>query len=169
MKKFWVVMIAFLGAAAVIGGCSPRVVEKVIKETDTVRVTDSIIVNTRPVTVPVDIPESSQSVILKDTSSHLEDALYESDAYWDGEFLHHSLNNKPGANLQKIIEIHDTVKVKDTKTSHNKEKSLSEKVYIKPTLKDKAGYYVTGFIIGILISVVYGARKKISGIIKKLG
>lgn len=162
-------MIMLLGTALLGGCCSPRVVENMVIQTDTVSTVDSVLVYVRSDTVKIEIPASSQSVVTKDTASHLQDGLYESDAYWDGQFLHHSLNSIPGAQLTKIIHHTDTVKIKGKAESHNKDKSSKETVYVQPSLKDKAGYVAIGFILAVILGILYGARKKIAGILKKLG
>ena len=157
-------MMMLLGTALLGGCCSPRVVENTVIQTDTVKTVDSVLVYVRPDTVKIEVPASSQSVVTKDTASHLQDGLYESDAYWDGQFLHHSLNSIPGAQLTKVIHHTDTVKIKEKAESHNK-----ETVYVQPSLKDKAGYVAIGFVLAVILGILYGARKKIAGILKKLG
>lgn len=162
-------MIMLLGTALLGGCCSPRVVENTVIQTDTVSTVDSVLVYVRSDTVKIEIPASSQSIVTKDTASHLQDGLYESDAYWDGQFLHHSLNSISGAQLTKIIHHTDTVKINEKAESNNKDKSMKETVYMQPSLKDKAGYVAIGFILAVILGILYGARKKIAGILKKLG
>lgn len=170
MRKFIFIAISvLLGAFLLIGCCSPRVIESTVIQTDTIRTVDSVLVHVRPDTVKIEVPASTQSVVTKDTASHLQDGLYESDAYWDGQFLHHSLNSIPGAQLTKIIQHTDTVKIKEKAESHNKDKSKKETVYVQPSLKDKAGYVAIGFVLALILGILYGARKKIAGILKKLG
>jgi len=162
-------MLLMIVAPCFLGGCSPRVIEKIVRETDTVRTVDSIIVKSRPDTVKVEIPSSSQSIVTNDTTSHLEDDLYESDAYWDGQFLHHSLNSKPGAHLTKEVVVHDTIKVKEKEESHNKESKEKETIYVQPTLKDKIVYVGYGLGIGLIILLLYVFRKKIVRIYEAIG
>ena len=162
-------MIMLLGTALLGGCCSPRVVENTVIQTDTVSTVDSVLVYVRSDTVKIEIPASSKSIVTKDTASHLQDGLYESDAYWDGQFLHHSLNSIPGAQLTKIIHHTDTVKIKEKAESQNKDKSRKETVYVQPSMKDKAGYVAIGFVLAVILGILYGARKKIAGIFKKLG
>ncbi len=168
-KAYLTVMIGILGTVLLGGCCSPRVIEKTVSLTDTLRTIDTVIVKVRPDTVRIEVPVSSQSVVTKDTASHLEDGLYCSDASWDGQFLRHSLNSKPGAVLERIVHHTDTIRIKEKAESHNRNIVRKETVYVQPTLKDKAGYVSIGFLIGIIISVIYGARKKVTGILKKLG
>jgi hypothetical protein len=40
---------------------------------------------------------------------------------------------------------------------------------VQPSLKDKAGYVAIGFALAVILLILYGARKKIAGILKKLG
>ena len=162
-------MIMLLGTALLGGCCSPRVVENTVIQTDTVKTVDSVLFYVRPDTVKIEVPASSQSIVTKDTASHLQDGLYESDAYWDGQFLHHSLNSIQGAQLTKIIHHTDTVKIKEKAESHNNDKSRKETVYVQPSLKDNAGYVAIGFVLAVILGILYGARKKIAGIFKKLG
>lgn len=162
-------MIMLLGTALLVGCCSPRVVENTVIQTDTVKTVDSVLVYVRSDTVKIEIPASSQSIVTKDTASHLQDGLYESDAYWDGQFLHHSLNSIQGAQLTKIIHHTDTVKINEKAESNNKDKSRKETVYVHTSMKDKAGYVAIGFILAVILGILYGARKKIAGILKKLG
>lgn len=169
MRKLVVVSILCILGAAIIGGCSPRVIEKVLVQTDTLKVSDTVIIHARPDTVKVEIPVSSQETVTKDTASHLEDNLYVSDASWDGMFLHHSLKSKPGAALQKEVIVHDTIKIKEKEESHNKESKEKKTIYVQPTWKDYIKSWGFGFLCGVLICILYGARKKIIGLVKKLG
>jgi hypothetical protein len=53
MRKLVVVSILCILGAAIIGGCSPRVIEKVLVQTDTLKVSDTVIIHARPDTVKV--------------------------------------------------------------------------------------------------------------------
>jgi hypothetical protein len=52
----------------------------------------------------VPIPESHLSVTSTD-SSHIENSVSASDAWWDGTTLHHSLYNLPGASLSVNLPV----------------------------------------------------------------
>ena len=162
-------MLFMVAAPCLLGGCSPKVIERIIHETDTLRTVDSVIVVTRPDTVKIEVPSSSQDVITKDTASHLEDNLYVSDASWDGQFLHHSLKSKPGAQLVKTVEVHDTIKIKEKEQSHNKEAKEKETIYVRPTWKDKIEYAGYGLGVGLIILLLYVFRKKIRRIYEIIG
>ncbi len=165
----FIIIVDVLVSALLLGSCSPKVVEKITVVEDTVRVSDTVIVKTRPDTVRISVPASSQSVAVNDTASHLEDDLYISDAYWDGMLLHHSLMSKPGAQLTNVIYVTDTLRVRDREESHSKSENRTETVYVQPTLKDKALYAGTGFAACLVIAVIYGSRKKIKRIYELIG
>lgn len=164
------ILFSFVGlvvsaAPFALGSCAPKVLERIAYETDTLKVKEYVEVKSRPDTVYVEVPVSSQEVVTNDTVSHLEDTLYESDASWDGQRLHHSLKSKPGVKLEKIVLLHDTIKVKEKEGTRNKKFQEAKTIYVQSTFKDKAWYYGIGFVLGIIISTAYGCRKKIRQII----
>lgn len=152
-------MIVVLGS--VLCGCSHKTFESVTTRIDTVRISDTVIVHTRPDTVKVEIPVSSQEVTTKDTTSFLCDKLYESEARWDGKFLHHSLRSIPGAALTTTVLVHDTVRVKEKAEKHVETVYKTKTVYVNPTWKDKFSWGGLGFLSCALIWLIYGFRKKI--------
>lgn len=166
MKKLPYIFLALI-TAAVISGCSPKVYERMVTVSDTLVRTDTLRVVSRPDTVKVMIPGSSQDIVTKDTASHLEDGLYESDASWDGRFLHHSLKSKPGASLNATVIVHDTIKVKAEEKKSNRDSSKTKTVYVKPSLKDRIWNFLSGMIAGVVASILYVSRKRIKEAIKK--
>ena len=161
MRKFSLSIVILTVLGSVLGGCSRKTLESIVEKTDTVRVTDTLIIHARPDTVTVEVPASSQSVVTKDTASYLRDRLYESEARWDGSFLHHSLNSIPGAALTAQVIVHDTLRVKEKAEKHVEKVYVTRTVYVGPTWKDKFAWGGSGFLGCALIWLIYGFRKKI--------
>ncbi len=153
--------IFFVVVGSIIMGCSHKTTESVTTRVDTVKISDTVIIHSRPDTVTVEIPASSQSVVTKDTTSYLRDRLYESEARWDGSFLHHSLSSIPGAALTAQVIVHDTLKVKEKAEKHIQTVYKTKTVYVNPTWKDKFAWGGVGFLVCGLIWLIYGFRKKI--------
>ena len=168
MKKILIVQLAFI-VVCVLSGCSKKTLESAITRVDSIHITDTIIIHARPDTVFVEVPASSQSVVTPDTTSHLEDDLYESDASWDGQFLHHSLNSKRDAKLKAPVIIHDTVRIKEKVENHSKDEKKKETIYVQPTWKEKFAYSGVGFLVCALIWLIYACRKKIKRVFELIG
>lgn len=109
----------------ILSGCGVQkhipVVQTVIRDSVAVHVKDSTIFHID--TVKVAIPDESRAAIIASSdSSHLETSVATSDAYIDSlGRLHHSLDNKAGATLEKEIQVPETFHSQDTETFHEKD------------------------------------------------
>lgn len=165
----FIVMLVAAVLWGVFSGCSHKTLDSATEKADTIRITDTVIVHARPDTVTVEIPQSSQSVVTKDTTSFLNDRFYESEARWDGQFLHHSLRSIPGAALTAQVIVHDTLKVKEKAEKHIQKVYKTRTVYVGPTWKDRFAWGGIGFLACGLIWLIYGLRKKIKGAWRLVG
>lgn len=144
----------------------------IVTNTDSVRTEYIETVRIDTVTVEVPIPAESISQVVRDSTSHVETSLAESDAWIneDGS-LGHSIRNKD-KNMQADIP----VAVKDTQTNNTassvKEVPVPypEPVYIErnPTLWESIRLKSFWYLVGMLgLSVVWIFRKNIISLIKK--
>lgn len=145
----------------------------IITNTDSVRMEYIETVRIDTVVVEVPVPAESVSQVVKDTVSHVETSLAESDAWIneDGS-LGHSIKNKP-QNLKAEVP----VPVKDTKTN-NTASSIKEipvpypePVYMErnPTLWEsirlEAFWYL---VVMVILALGWIFRKPIVSVIRKL-
>ena len=141
----WLILTALACA-----GCSRRVyvpVENVSRDTLRVVSHDTVKITGRLVPVSLPLPEYYKQQVTRDTSSVLENGM-----------LIHTLENLPGAAIEGMAVVHDTIRI----TTHDKEhKHYREKpkvVYKEKELSwiEKAAMK-TGFVAFCLalISVVY--------------
>lgn len=145
----------------------------IVSNTDSVRMEYIETVRIDTVVVKVPVPPESVSQVVKDTVSHVETSLAESDAWIneDGS-LGHSIKNKP-QNLKAEVP----VPVKDTKTN-NTASSIKEipvpypePVYIErnPTLWEsiriEAFWYL---VVMVIMALGWIFRKPIVSAIRKL-
>ena len=142
-------------------GCSRKVyvpVENVSRDTLRVVSHDTVKITGRLVPVSLPLPEYYKQQVTRDTSSVLENGLYRSVASLHDGMLIHTLENLPGAAIEGMAVVHDTIRI----TTHDKEhKHYREKpkvVYKEKELSwiEKAAMK-TGFVAFCLalISVVY--------------
>ena len=80
--------------------CSPKVVEKVVIETE---YRDRVVHDT----AVVEIQKEVEKIVTKDTVSHLENTYAKSDAMVSGGMLHHSLESRPQF-IKVPVEVHVT-------------------------------------------------------------
>lgn len=106
---------------------SPKVITETLVQTDTVHVThDSVVIREHFVPIEIEIPSSSQSVVIpitRDTASILEDEFYISVAEVSEGNLHHTLKSKRNATFHGEAMVRDTVKtsIDSLKTKNSKE------------------------------------------------
>lgn len=158
----------FLGLLLLIVMCgcrSPKVVTETITETDTIHVThDSIIIRERLVPIEVEIPQSSQSVIVPighDTTSVLQDKLYISVAQVRGGNLRHTLESKQGAKLPSNAVVHDTIKVYTDSLQTKSDNKSTKTIEVNKLTKWQKSVQVMGylFMLCLLLGVVYVVKK----------
>lgn len=84
-------------------------------------------------TVYVELPKQSETVAVKDTSSHLENDVAVSDASVDAlGFLHHSLKTKPRGRLP--VPTKNTKERRDSIVFRNKYVYIEKPVYVEAEL-----------------------------------
>lgn len=144
-----------------------------VTNTDSVRTEYIEIVRIDTVVVEVPVPAESVSQVVRDSTSHVETSLAESDAWInDDGSLGHSIKNKP-QNLKADVP----VPVKDTQTN-NTARSVKEipvpypkPVYIEKNLtlwesvKMESFWYL---IVMVIMTLGWIFRKPIVSVIRKL-
>ena len=155
MKTFKVLLAVIL-TAVIFSACSHTVyvpVESVSTDTlhvvshDTIRVTEHL----APVSLA--LPEYYQERATKDSVSVLENALYRSTASLHNGILTHILESLPGAKVEGLTAVHDTIRI----TIHDKDhKQYKEKLKIiykeKELSRIEKRAMETGFIaFGVLV------------------
>lgn len=144
----------------------------IITNTDSVRTEYIETVKIDTVVVEVPIPSESVSQVVRDTVSHVETSLAESEAWINEDgTLGHSIRNKP-PNIQTEI----LVPVKETR-SNNTENRIKEvpvpypdPVYIErnPTLSERIKLKLFWYLVGMTgISLVIVFKTPIISIIRK--
>lgn len=104
-------------------------------------------------TVYVELPKQSETVAVKDTSSHLENDVAVSDASVDAlGFLHHSLKTKPRGRLP--VPSKNTKERRDSIVYRNKYVYIEKPVYVEAELNAWQKFRLRGF--WILAAMVVG-------------
>ena len=101
-------------------------------------------------TVYVELPRQSETVAVKDTSSHLENDVAVSDASVDAlGFLHHSLKTKPRGRLP--VPSKNTKERRDSIVYRNKYVYIEKPVYVKAELNAWQKFRLRGFWVLICL------------------
>lgn len=104
-------------------------------------------------TVYVELPRQSETVAVKDSSSHLENDVAVSDASVDAlGFLHHSLKTKPRGRLP--VPSKSTKERRDSIVYRNKYVYIEKPVYVEAELNAWQKFRLRGF--WILAAMVVG-------------
>lgn len=150
----------------VLCGCrSPKVITETITKTDTLHVThDSVIIRERLVPIEVEIPQSSQSVIVPighDTTSVLQDKLYISVAQVMDGNLRHTLESKAGAVLPSKAAVHDTIMVYRDSLQTKSDNMSTKTIEVNKLTKWQKSVQVMGylFLIGLVLIIIYVVKK----------
>lgn len=104
-------------------------------------------------TVYVELPRQSETVAVKDTSSHLENDVAVSDASVDAlGFLHHSLKTKPRGRLP--VPTKNTKERRDSIVYRNKYVYIEKPVYVEAELNAWQKFRLRGFwILAAMVGV----------------
>lgn len=95
-------------------------------------------------TVYVELPRQSEKMVVKDTSSHLENDLAVSDASIDAlGFLHHSLKTKPRGRLP--VPSKNTKERRDSIVYRDKYVYIEKPVYVEAELNAWQKFRLRGF------------------------
>lgn len=149
---------------------SPRHVATIIETRDSTKVEVRTELVERIDTVYVELPRQSETVAVKDSSSHLENDVAESDASVDElGFLHHSLKTKPRGRLP--VPSKNTKERRDSIVYRDKYVYIEKPVYVEAKLNAWQRFRLRGFWILVAIVVGYVAwenKKKLLALILKL-
>ncbi len=148
---------------------SPRHVATIIETRDSTKVEVRTELVERIDTVYVELPRQSEMVAVKDSSSHLENDVAESDASVDEfGFLHHSLKTKPRGRLP--VPSKNTKERRDSIVYRDKNVYIEKPVYVEAKLNAWQRFRLRGF--WILAAIVFGyvawETKKLLALILKL-
>lgn len=121
-------------------------------------------------TVYVELPKQSETVAVKDTSSHLENDVAVSDASVDAlGFLHHSLKTKPRGRLP--VPSKSTKERRDSIVYRNKYVYIEKPVYVEAELNAWQKFKLRGFwVLAAMVGgyVVWKYRKHLFRALTKL-
>lgn len=166
MRKL--IIIVFI--ASLLASCgSSRQVATIIETRDSTKVEVRTELVERIDTVYVELPRQSEMVAVKDSSSHLENDVAESDASVDEfGFLHHSLKTKPRGRLP--VPSKNTKERRDSIVYRDKYVYIEKPVYVEAKLNAWQRFRLRGF--WILAAIVFGyvawETKKLLALILKL-
>lgn len=120
-------------------------------------------------TVYVELPRQSETVAVKDTSSHLENDVAVSDASVDAlGFLHHSLKTKPRS---IPVPSKNTKERRDSIVYRDKNVYVEKPVYVEAKLNAWQRFRLNGFwILAAIVAVIgfWKFRRPILGLFAKL-
>lgn len=119
-------------------------------------------------TVYVELPKQSETVAVKDTSSHLENDVAESDASVDAlGFLHHSLKTKPRS---IPVPSKNTKERRDSIVYRDKYVYIEKPVYVEAKLNAWQRFRLRGFwiLVAIVVGYVAWETKKLFALPLKL-
>lgn len=152
--------ITLLFLALCLSACSHR-----IYPTTTTQTKDSVRVEYRERlvrdTAYIDVPREQETIITRDTSSHLENSYAASDASIQDGMLHHSLETKPQKLAAPVyVQVRDTIYVQ---TSSDIQKETT--VEIRNELTKGQRRQIVGFWI-LLAAAIAAAAWKIARLFK---
>lgn len=119
-------------------------------------------------TVYVELPRQSETVVTKDTSSHLENDVAVSDASVDElGFLHHSLKTKPRS---IPVPSKNTKERRDSIVYRDKYVYIEKPVYVEAKLNAWQRFRLRGFwiLVAIVVGYVAWETKKLFALPMKL-
>lgn len=156
--------------AVLVASCgSPRHVATIIEKRDSTKVEVRTELVERIDTVYVELPRQSETVAVKDSSSHLENDVAESDASVDElGFLHHSLKTKPRGRLP--VPSKNTKERRDSIVYRDKYVYIEKPVYVEAKLNAWQKFRLNGFWIlaAIVVGYVAWETKKLFALPLKL-
>lgn len=156
--------------AVLVASCgSPRHVATIIEKRDSTKVEVRTELVERIDTVYVELPRQSETVAVKDSSSHLENDVAESDASVDElGFLHHSLKTKPRGRLP--VPSKNTKERRDSIVYRDKYVYIEKPVYVEAKLNAWQRFRLRGFwiLVAIVVGYVAWETKKLFALPLKL-
>ena len=121
---------------------------------DTVRVTE------RLAPVSLVLPEYHQERVTKDSVSVLENSLYRSKASLHNGILTHILENIPGAKIDGLTTVHDTIRITISGKEHKQYKEKPKIIYKEKELSwvekcaIKTGFCTFGVVLMLAIYLI---------------
>lgn len=166
MRKL--IIIVFI--ASLLASCgSSRHVATIIETRDSTKVEVRTELVERIDTVYVELPRQSEMVAVKDSSSHLENDVAESDASVDAlGFLHHSLKTKPRS---IPVPSKNTKERRDSIVYRDKNVYIEKPVYVEAKLTAWQRFRLDGFwILAAIVAAIgfWKFRRPILGLFSKL-
>lgn len=156
--------------AVLVASCgSPRHLATIIEKRDSTKVEVRTELVERIDTVYVELPRQSETVAVKDSSSHLENDVAESDASVDElGFLHHSLKTKPRGRLP--VPSKNTKERRDSIVYRDKCVYIEKPVYVEAKLNAWQRFRLRGFwiLVAIVVGYVAWETKKLFALPLKL-
>lgn len=150
------VLLAVILTALLFSACSHKVyvpVESV--STDTLHVVshDTIRVTERLTPVSLLLPEYHQERATKDSVSVLQNALYRSTARIHNGILTHILESLPGAKVEGLTTVHDTIRITIHDKDHKQYKEKPKIVYKEKNLSwiQKRAMEIGFIAFGVLV------------------
>lgn len=148
IKRDWAwkafLLVALLAIVALaITACSPRIVEKIVKE---VEYRDRVVHDT----AEVEIIKEVERVVTRDTASHLENTYAKSDAAVSGGFLSHSLESIPQF-IKVPVEVHVTDTLYKESTIVEKEVKVEKPLSWAQRLKMRAFWWLLAGVVALSI------------------
>ena len=155
MKTFKALLAVIL-TAVIFSACSHKIyvpVESVSTDTLHVASHDTIRVTERLAPVSLQLPEYHQERATKDSVSVLQNALYRSTARIHNGVLTHILENLPGAKVEGLTAVHDTIRITIHDKDHKQYKEKPKIIYKEKELSwIQKRAMETGFIaFGVLV------------------
>lgn len=154
-------VIAAIMLVALVSGCCPKVVEKVVTETK-IEYRDRIVHDTATFEVPVEV----EKIVTRDTMSHLSNSFAKSEAIVSGGFLFHSLESIPQT-IEVPVEVHvtDTLYVEKEATVVEKEVEVEKE--LSWWKRARLGLF-PWISLGLIISLGWIFKKPLLAILKNL-
>lgn len=162
-------MLSMICAVLMLGSCGTQ---RKAQDTE-IRDSTRVVVRTERIetidTVYVELPKQSETVAVKDTSSHLENDVAESDASVDAlGFLHHSLKTKPRS---IPVPSKNTKERRDSIVYRDKNVYIEKPVYVEAKLTAWQHFRLDGFwILAAIVAAIgfWKFRRPILGLFAKL-
>ena len=163
MKTLKALLAVALTAVIFFSACSHTVyvpVESVNPDTLHVVSHDTIKVTERLTPVSLVLPEYYQERVTKDSVSILENSLYRSTASLHNGILTHILENIPGAKIDGLTTVHDTIRITISGKEHKQYKEKPKIIYKEKELSwvekcaMKTGFCTFGVVLMLVIYLI---------------
>lgn len=156
-------LLAVALTAVIFSACSHTVyvpVESVSTDTLHIISHDTIKVTERLTPVSLMLPEYYQERVTKDSVSILENSLYRSTASLHNGILTHILENIPGAKIDGLTTVHDTIRITINNKDHKQYREKPKIIYKEKELSwiekcaMKTGFCTFGVVLMLVIYLI---------------